>query len=125
MAKRGPKTIQVDWQRVDDMAMCQVNAEHISFLLGVSVNTLSRACKRDHDMKFGDYIDQKRCIGREALRKKMYDTAMAGDRVMMIWLSKQYLGMAEKTDQTTKVSINPLIVEDDDGRRTTYGVDVS
>jgi hypothetical protein len=40
---------------------------------------------------------------RMKLRQKMFDSAMAGNTAMMIWLSKQWLGMKDKMDSEVSV----------------------
>ena len=44
---------------------------------------------------FADLFTKARQTTKRKLRQKMLETAMNGDRVMMIWLSKNWLGMSE------------------------------
>ena len=57
-------------------------------------------------------IDQNKEKGKASLRKKMFDKAIKKDNThMQIWLSKNYLGMK---DRTVNENINeplPLIIE--------------
>ena len=40
----------------------------------------------------------------------MFRSALDGDQRMQVWLSKQYLGMAEKTEHSGE-TLNPLVIE--------------
>ena len=44
---------------------------------------------------FADLFTKARQTTKRKLRQKMLETAMNGDRVMMIWLSKNWLGMSD------------------------------
>lgn len=57
--------------------------------------TIWRACKRERGCNFETYFRQKRKRGLEGLRVKQYELAMKGDRVMLIWTGKQWLGQKE------------------------------
>ena len=80
----------------------QCNGAAIARLLGVDPETLYRRCQQDHKVDFGEYSAQKKASGQELLRRKQFDTAMAGDKTMLIWLGKQYLGQTDKNETTIK-----------------------
>jgi hypothetical protein len=44
---------------------------------------------------FADLFTKARQTTKKKLRQKMLETAMNGDRVMMIWLSKNWLDMSD------------------------------
>ena len=44
---------------------------------------------------FADLFTKARQTTKKKLRQKMLETAMNGDRVMMIWLSKQWLNFSD------------------------------
>ena len=48
---------------------------------------------------FADLFTKARQTTKRKLRQKMLETAMNGDRVMMIWLSKNWLGMSDNGAQ--------------------------
>lgn len=56
---------------------------------------------------FRDLYVKARQATKKKLRQKMLETALNGDRVMMIWLSKQWLGMAETPDKSADTDILP------------------
>lgn len=53
-------------------------------------------------MSFAEYSDQKRAKGKLSLRRKQFQLALSGDRTMLIWLGKQYLGQVDKSELTGK-----------------------
>lgn len=56
---------------------------------------------------FRDLFTKARQVTKRKLRSKMLETALNGDRVMMIWLSKQWLGMAETPIETQGEQVLP------------------
>ena len=64
--------------------------EDIAKILLVSVNTLDR--------RYGELIAKSAARGREKLRAKQYELAIAGNVTMLIWLGKQWLGQTDKND---------------------------
>jgi hypothetical protein len=80
--------------------------------MNISAKTLRR--------NYADIIDQFREKGKASLRKKMWDKAVKKDNThMQIWLSKNYLGMKDRTQTESINEPLPLIidakVEDIDG----------
>ena len=55
---------------------------------------------------FRDLYIKARQVTKRKLRSKMLETALNGDRVMMIWLSKQWLDMS---DSPTKESASDIL----------------
>ena len=94
-------TIPIDWPKVDGMCAIQCTGEEIAGVLGIGYDTLQRACKRENDMVFEDYIGQKKSGGRMSLRRKQYSTAMEGNPTMLVWLGKNWLGQTDKIDNTS------------------------
>ena len=97
-----PKT-KIDWEKVDGFLKAQCDGAAIAGIFGIHPNTLYKACEEKHKISFSEYSALKRTEGKELLRAKMYQEAMKGDKTMLIWMSKQYLGFtdAQKIDHTT------------------------
>lgn len=66
----------------------------IAAFCDVSEDTLranySGAIKKDHELR------------NASLRKRQFDLAMAGNAKMLVWLGKQYLGQADKIEQSAE-----------------------
>ena len=77
--------------------------EEIGSVVGISARTLQR--------RFSDLVEENKNIGKASLRKRMWASALKGNPNMMIWLSKNYLGMKDRTVHETIVEPLPLIIE--------------
>lgn len=88
----------IDWKKVDAYLQAHCNGTGIAGLLGISPETLYRACKRDHKIGFDEYSQQKKAEGKELLKAKQFETAMSGNVSMQIWLGKQYLNQRDRAE---------------------------
>src|SRR4051812_38212893 len=89
--------LQIDWDNVDKLCGLQCNEVEVAQFLGVSVDTLARACKREHNVSFAEYFAQKRGVGKIALRRAQWQTAQKGNPALLIWLGKQHLDQKDKS----------------------------
>ena len=103
-----PKSIgrpikEVDEKIIANLSQIGCTQEEISAVVGISARTLQR--------RFAEIIEQNKNIGKASLRKRMWSSALKGNPNMMIWLSKNYLGMK---DRSVLENINeplPLIID--------------
>lgn len=86
----------INWKAVDAMSIYQATQEEIAAFLGLSVDTLDRAAKRDKGCSYADYLAQKRRAGSVLLRKWQWAAGQKKNPTMLIWLGKQYLGQKDK-----------------------------
>lgn len=91
----------IDWKRVDELLKAQCGGVGIAGILGIHPDTLYLACQEKFKMGFSDYSAQKKSEGKELLRDKQFKLALEGDKSMLIWLGKQYLGQKDKNDVTS------------------------
>lgn len=103
--KVGRPEVIIDWKKVGQYLQAQCMATGIATLFGCSVDTLYTRCKKDNNMDFTVFRQQKEAEGKELLRLKLYDLAMSGNLTACIWLSKQYLGFSDKIEQTVTVPV--------------------
>lgn len=92
----GRKRIKIDWNKVDKMLAAGCNGVEICGALGISYDTLTRACNREKKAEFADYSAQKRASGDNLLRMAQFKNAMAGNVSMQIWLGKNRLNQTDK-----------------------------
>ena len=103
-SKVGSPKAKVDVEILKNLASIGCPTYEIASVLNVSARTLKR--------NFAEIIDQYKERGKASLRKKMYDKAVKKDNTMMqIFLSKNYLGMSDKVQQTNVTAPLPLIIE--------------
>lgn len=97
---RPPKP--VDENLLRKLAAIHCNQEEMASCLGVSVDTLQR--------RFAAQIKTARDEGKMSLRRKMWELALNGNVTILIWLSKNELGMTDKVEQKTdiKAELKPL-----------------
>ena len=91
----GRPKISVDWDQVDAMCEIHCTGEEQAYILGISYDTLNLRCHEDHGVSFPEYFSEKSAIGKQSLRRKQYSQAMDGDRGMLDWLGKQWLGQTD------------------------------
>ena len=111
-----PKAV-INWKMVDEYLRSQCDGAHIANILGIHPNTLYLACEEKFNVNFSEYSQQKKGEGKELLRARQFKAAMEGDKTMLVWLGKQYLGQREKTDSNINLQDKAPIIsfgEDDD-----------
>jgi hypothetical protein len=94
MAKVGRPKIVIDYNIVEKLAHIQCTEAEIAEFLGISVRTLQR------NPEFSRIHKKGLETGKMSLRRIMWKKADDGNVTMMIWLSKQYLGMRDKQEVT-------------------------
>ena len=94
---------KVDEKVIANLSQIGCTQEEIGSVVGISARTLQR--------RFSDLVEENKNIGKASLRKRMWTSALKGNPNMMIWLSKNYLGMKDRTVQETVVEPLPLIIE--------------
>lgn len=92
--------INIDWKIVDKLLEAGCDGKEVAAYIGVHYNTLMNKCKKQKNYDFCDYKALKRAKGDSLLRARQYDTAMAGNVPMQIWLGKQRLDQSEKSKIT-------------------------
>jgi|TARA_R100001509_G_scaffold121899_1_gene75799 hypothetical protein len=102
----GRPRIIVDLEILKNLASIGCPDYEIASVLNISARTLHR--------NYAEIIDQYKEKGKASLRKKMWDKAVKKDNTnMQIWLSKNYLGMKDRTQTESVVEPLPLIIEAD------------
>ena len=100
----GRPKIYLDLEILKNLASIGCPDYEIAGVMGVSARTLQR--------NYAEIIDQYKEKGKASLRKKMWDKAVKKDNTnMQIWLSKNYLGMKDRTQTETINEPLPLIID--------------
>lgn len=116
--KMGRPRIEIDWSEFDKLCRIQCTLEEIAGWFDCSVDTIENRVKEAHGITFSEYFAQKSTRGRSSLRRRQYTAAMRGDRTMLIWLGKQWLGQADKSEHRS-LTHNTHAVHDLDLSRLT------
>ena len=93
----------VDEDVIAKLSQIGCTQEEIGSVVGISARTLQR--------RYADLVEENKNIGKASLRKRMWKCALNGNPNMMVWLSKNALGMKDRTVQETVVEPLPLIIE--------------
>ena len=110
---------EIDWEQFDKLCYLQCSLREIASFFDCSEDTIERRTEKIHGVTFAEYFDKKRGGGKIALRRKMWDLALKGDKTLLIWLSKQHLGMTDKVEQkteansTTHIQLFPAMTKED------------
>lgn len=98
----GVPKIQLE-EQVEKLAMINCSWVEIAAVIGLSEKT----CRRRFDQAYKNGLGK----GRSSLKRKMYEVAMKGNATMMIWLSKNMLGYADKVEtKTDEGTTQPRVV---------------
>jgi len=94
----------IDWELAARLASIHCKHEEIAWMLQVDLDTLQRRSKKANGVSFADFVDQKRGLGKVGLRRAMWNKALeTKDNTMLIWLSKQHLGMTDKVESKQEI----------------------
>lgn len=110
MAKSGPKgpSVKIDWNEFESLCGLHCTLLEIANFFHCSEDTIDRHVKKKYDQDFAVVFKLKSGEGKLSLRRKMFAMAMAGDSKMCMWLSKNYLGMADKIE-TKNDNVNSFV----------------
>ena len=89
----GRPPLEIDSKQVFTLASINCTMEEIGLVVGCSVDTLER--------RFADVIKEGRAKGRSSLRRYMWEAVQKGNITMMIFMSKNLLGYADRTVSET------------------------
>jgi hypothetical protein len=87
--------LPIDEKQVLGLASIHCTYDEMAKILGCSTDTLSR--------RFADLIERGRANGKMSLRRVMHSKATLGNVQLLIWLSKQHLGMSDRTVVVNKL----------------------
>jgi len=93
----------VDENLLRKLAAIHCNQDEMASILGVSVDTLQR--------RFAAQIKASRDEGKMSLRRKMWEMALNGNVSLLIWLSKNELGMSDRVEEKTEVKAQVQQIE--------------
>jgi len=101
---RPPTRKPVDRDLIYKLAAIHCSNREIASITGIHIDSLQRHYK--------DILTSGRENGKGKLRRRMWEEAMKGNVTMMIWLSKNYLGMTDAV--LVSEDKKPLPWSDDD-----------
>tara|TARA_B110000438_G_C15607292_1_gene560675 strand:+ start:32 stop:400 length:369 start_codon:yes stop_codon:yes gene_type:complete len=94
---------ELDKDIIANLSQIGCTQEEIGSVVGISARTLQR--------RYADLVEENKNIGKASLRKRMWKAALNGNPNMMVWLSKNYLGMKDRTVTENVTEPLPLIID--------------
>lgn len=91
----------VDTELLRRLALVHCTMAEIASVAGVHKRTLER--------RYAAVIEAAREDGKSSLRRVMWRKALDGNERLMIWLSKQHLGMREPRDEETLNALRQVL----------------
>lgn len=88
--------IEINWPDFDKLCAMQCTVLEIASWFDCSEDTIKRAVKRRWHMPFEEYAASKKLKGNISIRRQQFERAQAGDKTMLIWWGKQYLGQQDR-----------------------------
>ena len=100
--------LPINWDEVDKFLQAGCSGAQVASAIGVSADTLYRRCQKERGASFSAVLQEKRAKGEAYIRLKQFSVAMKGDRGMLIWLGKQWLGQRDRpvAESNEPLSIN-------------------
>ena len=92
----GRPRIEFDMEVVRGLAEIQATDEEVAAVCCCSVDTITR--RKADDPDFAEALKRGRETGKSSLRRAQWKAALAGNTTMLIWLGKQHLEQADKTE---------------------------
>lgn len=117
MSRRAKGAAEVNRKTFDTCIQLPITRDSIAKILEVSADTLERWIKKTFGCTFKQIQAQNRDIFRRNIIGKQYELAMKGDRVMLIWLGKNYCDQSESPnndDDSNEGYSRPESMKDDE-----------
>ncbi len=115
--KGGRPKFDIDWREFDKLCLLQCTLDEFAGWFGCSEDTIERAVKRERRMGFAEYLKQKRAGGKVSLRRAQWVSALSGDKTLLIWLGKQYLGQVDSQKIEQNIQATSKIIYLPDNKR--------
>jgi predicted transcriptional regulator len=80
--------VEIPAVQVAKLAEFHCTTDEIASFFGVSRDTIERRYRKE--------LQQGKAASKMLLRQKQYELAKSGDKTMLIWLGKQWLGQNDK-----------------------------
>ena len=106
---------ELDWKVLDSILQFGATLIDCAEMCEMSDDSIQRRIKDEHGCTFTEYRNRKMSRMRVKLLQKQYESAMAGNTALLIWLGKQHLGQSDKNDVNVSgdVAIKTLSLEND------------
>ena len=99
----------IDFRDFEKCCQMQCTQEEIAGWFEIDEETLVKRVTEHYNKTFSEVYKKYSAGGKCSLRRRQFRRAANGDRVMMIWLGKQYLGQSDKVEQkVTEINLSDV-----------------
>lgn len=113
---KSSKRVFIDWDDIRDELEARASVNSIAKKHHLSVVTLSKRCEKDLGMAMGEFAANCQEAGESTLKLLMYEKAKRGDSKMLIWLSKNWLGYADRNETNVTPDVNVIFKRYEEGK---------
>jgi hypothetical protein len=92
--KLGRKPTPIDLTEVRKLAQMQCTDSEMAAWFNLTRQAFSIRLQKSAELR--ECVDRGRESGKASLRRMQWQAAEGGDRTMLVWLGKQYLGQSDK-----------------------------
>lgn len=103
---RPPKKIYLE--EIESLAAIGCKLSDMAAWLKISKRTMQRAAQ---DPRVIEAIRRGRGRGRVSVLRAQFQAALAGDRTMLIWIGKNFLGQSDKLSAEVEHDVHVKILE--------------
>ena len=96
MANTGRPKLELNSKELKKLCRLQCTLVEIADWFNCSEDTVERRVKEEYDITFAEFFKKHSARGKMSLRRKQMQMALKGDRTLLIWLGKQYLGQKDR-----------------------------
>lgn len=105
----GARIKDIDFADFEKCCQMQCTQEEIAGWFEIDEETLVKRVTEHYNKSFSEVYKKYSAGGKCSLRRRQFRRAANGDRVMMIWLGKQYLGQSDKVEQkVTEINLSDV-----------------
>ncbi len=108
--KNGRPKINIDYKQLESFCLIQCSLAEIATFFNCSEDTIERRVKEKFGVSFAEYFSKKRIGGLISLRRNLFKLSEKNAAVA-IFLAKNWLGMADKTEVEHAGGEKPIIIK--------------
>lgn len=96
------KIDEIDINQLKELCKMHSTCLECAAVIGCSVSLIKCKLQQEGWANFTEFSNYYSAVGKQSIRRKQFDMAINGDRTMLVWLGKQYLGQADKVEEKVK-----------------------
>jgi hypothetical protein len=107
------------WKQFEQLCAIQCTKLEICDWFDIDDKSLEKYVNKRYNLSFSEVFRRKRTKGFISLRRKQYQAAMeSGDKTLLIWLGKQWLGQTDKQEiEHSGQVMNDIIISTPEERK--------